>query len=116
MAPGTSMPDTVPVTVLAGPLPAAWRDRPGWAKTAVLSAPAVVNPFQRAGGCACCAPNGGLTRAMRGLVAKARRGEIDRVVIESAADPRHVRAALENDPVLASVFHIDRTVPAAPEI
>ena len=102
MAPGISMDRRTPITLSSGVT-----DPAGSARIAVLRAPAIASPFQKGAGCACCAPNGGLTRDLRALLARARRGDIDRVVIETVGDPAHIEAALRGDPALDAVFRLD---------
>ena len=104
------MPETTPVSVLVGPVDRSallqWLGAAGQARTAVLVSkamgPAVDHPrvatFVDAArhaivGCACCAPSGDLTRALRAMLPRARRGEIDRVVVV-AADAARVVGAL----------------------
>lgn len=114
------MPETTPVAVI-GTVPghealARWLRLPEQARTAVLlneaAAPAVVHPMVATfadsprhpfGGCLCCARPGGLTGALRALLPRARRGEIDRVVVV-AADRSRVLTALASDPVVAAVY------------
>jgi G3E family GTPase len=45
------------------------------------------------GGCPCCRGQGGMLHALRQWLPRARRGEIDRVVVETAADADPARPA-----------------------
>ncbi|HVY16044.1 MAG TPA: GTP-binding protein [Rhodopila sp.] len=60
------------------------------------------------GGCACCVPQGGLQRGLRALLPRARRGEVARVVVETAADadPLAALVTLLGDPALMAVFRL----------
>ena len=60
-------------------------------------------------GCACCAPSGDLTRALRAMLPRARRGEIDRVVVV-AGDAARVVGALARDPLVAAVYRPGGTI------
>ncbi len=128
------MADTTPVTVLTGFLGAGKTTllnhllrQPAFARTAVL-----VNEFGEIGldhllvekiddsivlldaGCICCSVRGDLTRVLREMLPRARRGEIARIAIETTglADPVPVLATLTTDPVLASVYRLDGIVVA----
>lgn len=123
---------TTPVTVLTGFLGAGKTTllnhllrQPELAGTAVL-----VNEFGEIGldhllvekiddstvllnaGCLCCSVRGDLTRVLREMLPRARRGEISRIVIETTglADPAPVLATLMSDPVTASVYRLDGVV------
>jgi len=63
-------------------------------------------------GCLCCTVRGDLTRVLREMLPRARRGDIARIVIETTglADPAPVLATLMTDPVLASVYQLDGIV------
>ena len=63
-------------------------------------------------GCRCCALHGDLQRALRGLLARARRGDVMRVVMISTdqADPADILTTIADDPVIASVFHVDQII------
>ncbi len=106
--PGSVVPRT-PVTVVTGPDAANWiRDaveRGEWKQAVVLKGH-VGMPIL---GCACCVVQGDLHRALRALLPRARRGEIDRVVIETEG-PAEASVALMNDPVLASVYRVEDVV------
>jgi G3E family GTPase len=57
-------------------------------------------------GCACCAVvQGDPRRTLRDLLPRARRGDIDRVIIDAGNDPC---ASLTTDPVLASVYRVEK--------
>jgi G3E family GTPase len=126
------MPDTTPVTVLTGFLGAGKTTllnhllkQPAFARTAVL-----VNEFGEIGldhllvekidddivllnaGCLCCTVRGDLSRVLREMLPRARRGEISRIMIETTglADPAPVLATLMNDPVVASIYRLDGIV------
>ncbi len=126
------MPDTTPVTVLTGFLGAGKTTllnhllrQPELARTAVL-----VNEFGEIGldhllvekiddntillnaGCLCCTVRGDLSRVLREMLPRARRGEIARIMIETTglADPAPVLATLMSDPVVASVYRLDGIV------
>jgi len=126
------MTDTTPVTVLTGFLGAGKTTllnhllrQPEFAGTAVL-----VNEFGEIGldhllvetiddntvllnaGCLCCSVRGDLTRVLREMLPRARRGEIARIVIETTglADPAPVLATLMGDPVTGSVYRMDGVV------
>jgi G3E family GTPase len=128
------MADTTPVTVLTGFLGAGKTTllnhllrQPELARTAVL-----VNEFGEIGldhllvekiddstvllnaGCLCCTVRGDLTRVLREMLPRARRGDIARIVIETTglADPAPVLATLMTDPVIASVYCLDGIVTA----
>ena len=128
------MADTTPITVLTGFLGAGKTTllnhllrQPEFARTAVL-----VNEFGEIGldhllvekiddstvllnaGCLCCTVRGDLTRVLREMLPKARRGEIARIAIETTglADPAPVLATLTTDPVIASVYRLDGIVVA----
>ncbi|MEI7711215.1 MAG: GTP-binding protein [Rhodospirillales bacterium] len=128
------MAETTPVTVLTGFLGAGKTTllnhllrQPELARTAVL-----VNEFGEIGldhllvekiddttvllnaGCLCCTVRGDLTRVLREMLPRARRGEIARIMIETTglADPAPVLATLTTDPVLASVYRLDGIVAA----
>jgi G3E family GTPase len=128
------MPDTTPVTVLTGFFGAGKTTllnnllrQPEFARTAVL-----VNEFGEIGldhllvekiddntillnaGCLCCTVRGDLSRVLREMLPRARRGDIDRIVIETTglADPVPVLATLISDPVVASVYRLDGIVTA----
>jgi G3E family GTPase len=60
-------------------------------------------------GCPCCAGQNGLARALRGLLARARRGDITRVVVEATGllDPMPILACLGTDPAIAAAFHLE---------
>ena len=126
------MPDTTPVTVLTGFLGAGKTTllnhllrQPELARTAVL-----VNEFGEIGldhllvekiddntillnaGCLCCTVRGDLSRVLREMLPRARRGEIARIAIETTglADPAPVLATLMTDPALAAVYRLDGIV------
>ena len=126
------MSDTTPVTILTGFLGAGKTTllnhllrQPALARTAVL-----VNEFGEIGldhllvekiddntvllnaGCLCCTVRGDLTRVLREMLPKARRGEISRIMIETTglADPVPVLATLMSDSVVASVYRLDGIV------
>ena len=126
------MSDTTPVTILTGFLGAGKTTllnhllrQPELARTAVL-----VNEFGEIGldhllvekiddntvllnaGCLCCTVRGDLTRVLREMLPKARRGEISRIMIETTglADPVPVLATLMSDSVVASVYRLDGIV------
>ncbi len=126
------MAETTPVTVLTGFLGAGKTTllnhllrHPALANTAVL-----VNEFGEIGidhllvekldentvllnaGCLCCTVRGDLTRVLRELLPRARRGEISRVVIETTglADPAPILATLISDAVVASTYRLDGIV------
>ena len=128
------MAETTPVTVLTGFLGAGKTTllnhllrQPELARTAVL-----VNEFGEIGldhllvekiddstvllnaGCLCCTVRGDLTRVLREMLPRARRGEIARIAIETTglADPAPVLATLMTDSVLASVYRLDGIVAA----
>jgi G3E family GTPase len=63
-------------------------------------------------GCLCCTVRGDLTRVLRELLPRARRDDIDRVIIETTglADPVPVLATLLRDPVAASAYRLDGIV------
>ena len=121
-----------PVTVLTGPHSAGKKDLirhllgdPPMAGAAVLmqdtAAGAEAHPAAilfrdtgeiQAGGCLCCAVQGDLQRALRGLLARARRGDVTRVVVATAddTDPVHVLTTIAADPALTTVYWVDRIV------
>ena len=126
------MPDTTPVTVLTGFLGAGKTTllnhllkQPELARTAVL-----VNEFGEIGldhllvekiddttillnaGCLCCTVRGDLSRVLREMLPRARRGDIVRIMIETTglADPAPVLATLLSDPAVASVYRLDGIV------
>jgi G3E family GTPase len=126
------MADATPVTVLTGFL--------GAGKTTLLNyllrqpeladAAVLVNEFGEIGidhllvekldedtvllnaGCLCCTVRGDLSRVLRNLLPRARRGEVRRVVIETTglADPVPILSTLLTDPVAASVYRLDGVV------
>jgi G3E family GTPase len=126
------MADTTPVTVLTGFL--------GAGKTTLLNhllqqpelsgAAVLVNEFGEIGidhllvekldedtvllnaGCLCCTVRGDLSRVLRNLLPRARRGEVRRVLIETTglADPVPILSTLLTDPVAASVYRLDGVV------
>jgi len=63
-------------------------------------------------GCLCCTVRGDLSRVLRELLARARRDEIRRIVIETTglADPAPILATLMRDPVAASAYRLDGIV------
>jgi G3E family GTPase len=63
-------------------------------------------------GCLCCTVRGDLSRVLREMLPRARRGEIARVVIETTglADPAPVLATLLSDPVVGAVYRLDGVV------
>ncbi|HVZ07042.1 GTP-binding protein [Rhodopila sp.] len=120
------MADVTPVTLLTGVAGAGrttllnrlLRD-PALARTAVLAdrraaasithalvrpLAAVSTPFPN--GCVCCAPRDDMTRVLRQLLPRARRGEIDRVVIQlgASAHPLSTLTALMRDPAVAAAY------------
>ena len=126
------MPELTPVTVLTGFLGAGKTTvlnhllrQPALARTAVL-----VNEFGDIGidhllvekldentvllnaGCLCCTVRGDLTRVLREMLPKARRGDIGRIVIETTglAEPAPILATLMTDPVVASAYRLDGVV------
>lgn len=126
------MSETTPVTVLTGFLGAGKTTvlnhllrQPELAGTAVL-----VNEFGEIGldhllveklgdttvllnaGCLCCSVRGDLSRVLREMLPRARRGEIRRIVIETTglADPVPILATLLSDPVAASAYRLDGIV------
>ncbi|HQT77766.1 MAG: GTP-binding protein [Rhodospirillales bacterium 20-64-7] len=126
------MAEFTPVTVLTGFLGAGKTTllnhllrQPALAHTAVL-----VNEFGEIGidhllvrklddstvllnaGCLCCTVRGDLTRALREMLPRARRGEIGRIVIETTglADPVPILGTLMGDPVVASAYRLDGVV------
>lgn len=130
----TPISDTTPVTILTGFLGAGKTTllnhllrQPECARTAVL-----VNEFGEIGvdhllvekiddntillnaGCLCCTVRGDLSRVLREMLPRARRGDIARVIIETTglADPAPVLATLMSDPVIASVYRLDGIVTA----
>ena len=126
------MAESTPVTVLTGFLGAGKTTvlnhllrQPELARTAVL-----VNEFGEIGidhllvekldentvllnaGCLCCTVRGDLVRTLRELLPRARRDEIDRIVIETTglAEPVPILATLMTDPVAASAYRLDGIV------
>nr|WP_294523006.1 GTP-binding protein [uncultured Rhodopila sp.] len=126
------MAETTPVTVLTGFLGAGKTtllnhllQQPELARTAVL-----VNEFGEIGidhllveklddttvllnaGCLCCTVRGDLTRVLREMLPRARRGEISRIVIETTglADPVPILATLMTDPVVGTAYRLDGIV------
>lgn len=126
------MAEITPVTVLTGFLGAGKTTllnhllrRPELARTAVL-----VNEFGEIGldhllmeklddstvllnaGCLCCTVRGDLARVLRELLPRARRDEINRIVVETTglADPVPILATLMSDPVAASAYQLDGIV------
>jgi G3E family GTPase len=126
------MVETTPVTVLTGFLGAGKTTvlnhllrQPELARTAVL-----VNEFGEIGidhllvekldentvllnaGCLCCTVRGDLTRTLREMLPRARRGEISRIIIETTglAEPAPILATLMTDPVVASAYQLDGVV------
>lgn len=87
-----------------------WSRTPAFAGVAVLRNGVAAGPV--AGGCFCCAGRGDLIRALRDLLPRARRGEVTRVVIETAADadPAAIAEAMQADLATASVFRLARIV------
>lgn len=63
-------------------------------------------------GCLCCTVRGDLTRVLRQLLPRARRDEIDRVIIETTglADPAPILATLLRDPVAVGAYRLDGIV------
>ncbi|HEX2943660.1 MAG TPA: GTP-binding protein [Rhodopila sp.] len=63
-------------------------------------------------GCLCCTVRGDLTRALREMLPRARRGEIGRILIETTglADPVPILGTLMGDPVVASAYRLDGVV------
>ena len=123
------MAEITPVTVLTGFLGAGKTTllnhllrQPEMARTAVL-----VNEFGDIGldhllveklddttvllnaGCLCCTVRGDLARVLREMLPRARRDEIDRIVVETTglADPVPILATLMSDPVAASAYRLD---------
>ena len=123
------MAEFTPITVLTGFLGAGKTTvlnhllrQPALARTAVL-----VNEFGAIGidhllvekldentvllnaGCLCCTVRGDLTRVLREMLPRARRGEIARIVIETTglAEPAPILATLMTDPVAASAYRLD---------
>ena len=122
------MPETTGVAVLTAAVDSVallrWLNRPEQARTVVLaSKTAFAEPDHprvatfaddarhKMGGCVCCGPPGDLTRMLRAMLPRARRGEIDRVVILTggATDSARILAALNGDPVVAAVYRADGT-------
>jgi G3E family GTPase len=113
------MPETTPVYVVTQPVDARALERfLSEPRTALLlhadSGIAVDHPMvtrltgavrHPLGGCACCGPSDEMTRALRAILPRARRGEVDRVVVVAVARDR-VLAALRNDPVVAAVYRL----------
>jgi G3E family GTPase len=126
------MAESTPVTVLTGFLGAGKTTvlnhllrLPELARTAVL-----VNEFGEIGldhllveklddstvllnaGCLCCSVRGDLARVLREMLPRARRGDIERIVIETTglADPVPILATLMSDPVAASAYRLDGIV------
>jgi G3E family GTPase len=126
------MAEMTPVTVLTGSLGAGKTTvlnhllrQPELARTAVL-----VNEFGEIGidhllvekldentvllnaGCLCCTVRGDLTRVLREMLPRARRDEINRIIIETTglAEPGPVLATLMTDPVVASAYRLDGVV------
>jgi len=126
------MAETTPITVLTGFLGAGKTTvlnhllrQPALARTAVL-----VNEFGEIGidhllvekldentvllnaGCLCCTVRGDLTRTLREMLARARRDEISRIMIETTglAEPAPILATLMTDPVIASAYRLDGVV------
>ena len=126
------MAETTPVTVLTGFLGAGKTTllnhllrQPALARTAVL-----VNEFGEIGldhllveklddstvllnaGCLCCTVRGDLARVLREMLPRARRGEIERIMIETTglADPVPILTTLMSDPVAASAYRLDGIV------
>jgi G3E family GTPase len=123
------MAETTPVTVLTGFLGAGKTTllnhllrQPALARTAVL-----VNEFGEIGldhllveklddntillnaGCLCCTVRGDLARVLREMLPRARRDEINRIIIETTglADPIPILATLMSDPVAAAAYRLD---------
>src|ERR1700744_719522 len=98
-----------PVTVVTGAGRADWiRDaveRGAWKHGAVLKG----HVGAPVAGCACCTVQGDLHRALRELLPRARRGDIDHVVIETEGTSA-ASVALLNGPVLASVYRVETIV------
>jgi len=126
------MAESTPVTVLTGFLGAGKTTllnhllrQPEMANTAVL-----VNEFGEIGldhllvekldadtvllnaGCLCCTVRDDLSRVLRALLPRARRDEIQRIVIETTglADPAPILATLMRDPVAAGAYRLDGIV------
>ena len=100
-----------PVTVVTGAAGADWIreaiERGEWKHAALLKG----HMGAPIAGCACCAVTGDLHRALRALLPRARRGDIDHVVIEAEGTAAS-SVALMNDPVLAAVYRVEKIVSA----
>ena len=109
------MANRTPVIILTGSdgksaLLTRWLESAAFAGTAVLNNGAPGNAVT--GGCFCCAGRGGLVQALRELLPKARRGDVARVVIGTAAgaDPAAIADAIQSDLATASVFRLAHIV------
>lgn len=93
------MAETTPITVVTGGC------APEGAGAVVLTHPTIGNTAA----CRCCGPRDDLVRILRGLLPRARRGEISRVIVETAGDvdPAAIREALMSDVAVASVYRLD---------
>ncbi len=103
--------DRTPVFILTGPASRAelldrWLPMPAFAGTVVLRNAEASSPM--AGGCFCCAGQGDLIRSLRELLPRARRGEVKRVVIDTAdyADPAKIAEAIQADRATAAVYRL----------